>query len=305
MANRWYKFKNDPLIILKYIWECMAPIIKDDLFYSKVRYFLIMHEVLNLKAPRTYREKLQWIKLYYHNPLYTILVDKYAVKEYVSKLIGSEYVIPTLGVYDNVEDIDFDSLPDQFVLKCTHDSGGLVVCKDKSKLDQNKARKKMRSGLRREYYTRTREWPYKDVPKRIIAEKYMEDSEYHDLRDYKFFCFDGVPKLLFISLGRDKGYESMTIDFFDMDFNNLHIKSGHANASVEIPKPKCFEEMKLLAAKLSVGMPQVRVDLYEVDGRVYFGEYTFFNNGGHRRYEPDKWNYIMGDWIVLPEKMIR
>lgn len=302
--NRIKKVLANPLIVFKYALELIAPCIKNDVLYTRLRYFFIMHEWLNLENPRTYREKLQWIKLFYHNPLYTNLVDKYAVKEYVSKQIGEEYVIPTLAVYNNVEDIDFNALPNQFVLKCTHDSGGLVVCKDKALLNKEAALKKLKSGLKRDYYYRTREWPYKDVKKRIIAEKYMEDSQLFDLRDYKFFCFNGEPKVLFISLGRDKGYEAMTIDFFDMDFNNLHIKSGHANANVDIPKPKCFEEMKQLAAKLSKDMPEVRVDFYEVDGHVYFGEFTFFNNGGHRRYEPDVWNYTFGDWIQLPEKML-
>lgn len=301
--NRYIKFKNNPLIVLKFLLDKMSPFIKDDVFYVKVRYFLLMHEILNLKSPITYRQKLQWLKVYYHNPLYTKLVDKADVKDYVAKKIGKQYVIPTLHIYNCVEDIDFDKLPNKFVLKCTHDSGGLVVCKDKSMLNIEKAKQRLKKSLAQDYYKKTREWPYKNVPKRIIAEKYMEDSTFHDLRDYKFFCFDGIPRLLFISLDRDKGYEEMTIDFFDMEFNNLHIKSGHANADIEIPKPKCFEEMKRLASQLSQGMPHVRVDFYEVDGHAYFGEYTFFNNGGHRKYEPDKWNYIMGNWINLPEKM--
>ena len=304
MANRWQKFKNNPLIVLKYVWDRLAPFIKDDVFYSKVRYFLYMHEFLNLEHPTTYSEKLQWIKLYYHNPEYTRLVDKLAVKEYVSEKIGSEYIIPTLAVYDRVEDIDFEKLPQQFVLKCIHDSGGLVICKDKAKLDINKAKEKLSTSLKRDYYIRTREWPYRDVPKKIIAEQYMEDEEYHELRDYKFFCYGGVPKTLFIAANRSSKNSEMTIDFFDMEFNNLHIISGHPNSTTEIQKPKCFDEMKQLATKLSEGMPEVRVDFYEVNGKVYFGEFTFFNNGGHRKYKPNKWNKIFGDWIVLPEKML-
>lgn len=257
---------------------------------------------LNLEHPKTFSEKLQWMKLYDHNPLYTQLVDKYEVKQYVKDKIGEQYIIPTLGCWDSVEDIDFDGLPNQFVLKCTHDSGGLVICKDKKQLDVKKAKKKLKKSLRRNFYYMGFEWPYKNVKPRIIAEQYMEDSKTQELRDYKFFCFDGVVKAMFIATERQKEGEDVKFDFFDADFNHLPFKQGHENAAVTPAKPKCYEEMKKQASVLSKGLPQVRVDFYEVDGRVYFGEMTFFHHGGWTRFEPEEWDSTFGQWIVLPSK---
>lgn len=257
---------------------------------------------LNLDNPKTFSEKLQWMKLYDHNPLYTQLVDKYEVKQYVKDKIGEQYIIPTLGCWDSVEDIDFDSLPNQFVLKCTHDSGGLVICKDKMKLDVKKAKKKLKKSLGRNYYYMGFEWPYKNVKPRIIAEQYMEDSKTQELRDYKFFCFAGVVKAMFIATERQKEGEDVKFDFFDADFNHLPFKQGHEHAAVTPAKPKCFDEMKNQASVLSKGLPQVRVDFYEVDGRVYFGEMTFFHHGGWTRFEPEEWDTTFGEWIVLPSK---
>lgn len=256
---------------------------------------------LNLRSPKSYNEKLQWLKLYDRNPLYTTMVDKYAVKKYVSDIIGEKYIIPTLGVWDKFDDIDFDSLPDQFVLKCTHDSGGLVICKDKRTLDLAKARQKIESSLQTDYYTAGREWPYKDVPRRIIAEKYMEDSKTGELRDYKFFCFNGNTKWLFIATDR-QNREEPYFDFFDMDFNHLPMQHGHPNAPILPEKPVKFELMKELASKLSQGFPHLRVDFYEVDGEVFFGELTFFHHGGWTPFTPEKWDYIFGAEIKLPLK---
>lgn len=255
----------------------------------------------DLDNPKTYSEKIQWLKLYDHNPLYTILVDKYAVKDYVANIIGEEYIIPTLGVWDTFDEIDFDKLPYQFVLKCTHDSGGLIICKDKSRLDIKSTKKKLQKCLRHNYYYDGFEWPYKNVPHRIIAEKYMEDAETKELRDYKFFCFEGEVKWMFIATDR-QNREEPYFDFFDMDFNHLHIKQGHPNAPITPAKPLCFELMKELASKLSKGLPQVRVDFYEVDGKVYFGELTFFHHGGWTPFEPEKWDEIFGNEIKLPKK---
>lgn len=258
---------------------------------------------LNLENPQTYNEKLQWMKLYYHNPLYTTLVDKYAVKQYVEERIGKEYLIPTIGVWDRFDDIDFEKLPQQFVLKCTHDSGGLVICKDKSKLDVQKARESITKCLKHNFYFSGFEWPYKNVKPRIIAEQYMEDSKTKELRDYKFFCFDGVVKYLFIATDR-QNREEPYFDFFDADFNYLDMRQGHPNAPALPEKPLCFEEMKALAAKLSTGMPHVRVDFYEVDGKVYFGEFTFFHHGGWTPFDPEKWDLTFGKEITLPEKWV-
>lgn len=275
-------YKNDRLQILK-AW------------YSRMSY------KLNLSNPQSYNEKLQWMKLYDRNPLYTTMVDKYAVKEYVANIIGQEYIIPTLGVWTSFDDIDFDSLPEQFVLKCTHDSGGLVICKDKNKLDLSKAKQKIEASLQTDYYMIGREWPYKNVPRKIIAEKYMEDTKTGELRDYKFFCFNGKVKWLFIATDR-QNREEPYFDFFDMDFNHLPMQHGHPNAPTTPEKPASFDLMQTLASKLSQGLPHVRVDFYEVDDKVYFGELTFFHHGGWTPFTPEKWDYIFGKEIVLSKK---
>ena len=212
--------------------------------------------------------------------------------------ISEKYIIPTLGVWDNFDDIDFDTLPEQFVLKCTHDSGGLVICKDKSTLDWKAAKQKIDNAMNRNYWLAAREWPYKDVPHRIIAEKYMEDEKSGELRDYKFFCFNGEVKAMFIATDRQKRSEPY-FDFFDVNFNNLGIRQGHPNNPSLLERPSAFEEMKQIASKLSKGLRQVRVDLYEVNGSVYFGEMTFFHHSGLVPFEPAKWDRIFGDWVEL------
>ncbi|MDO4847457.1 MAG: ATP-grasp fold amidoligase family protein [Clostridiaceae bacterium] len=276
----------------------------DDLEFIKSKFFTSFNREINLGSPETFNEKLQWLKLYYRNPLYTRLVDKYEVKQYVAQRIGEEYLIPTLGVYERFEDIDFDSLPDSFVLKCTHDSGGLVIVKDKSKFDKKNARQIIKASLKRNFYLQSREWPYKNVKPRIIAESYMEDSKTAELRDYKFFCFDGEVKAMFIATERQKQGEDVKFDFFDADFNHLPFRQGHDHASVTPEKPVCFDEMKKLAGELSKGFPEARIDFYEVDGRIYFGEFTFFHFGGFMPFEPEEWDYKFGEWITLPKRML-
>lgn len=270
-----------------------------DSIHIKRAWYSRMSYPLNFDNPRTYNEKLQWMKLYDRNPLYTTMVDKYAVKEWVANIIGEEYIIPTLGVYDSFDEIDFEHLPNQFVLKCTHDSGGLVICKDKNLLDKVKTKQKIENSLKTDYYAIGREWPYKNVPRKIIAEQYMEDSETKELRDYKFFCFDGKVKWMFIATDR-QNREEPYFDFFDSNFNYLDLRQGHPNAPIRPQKPQCFELMKELAAKLSKGLPQVRVDFYEVDGKVYFGELTFFHHGGWTPFDPEEWDLIFGKEIHLP-----
>ncbi len=276
----------------------------DDATYIKLRFRSTMGRHLDLKNPKTFNEKLQWLKLYNRDPRYTQLVDKATVKEFVKATIGDEYLIPTYGIYDNVEQIDFDKLPQQFVLKCTHDSGGLLICKDKTALDPEAARAKMRNALKKNFYPVNREWPYKNVTPRLIAEQYMEDSSTSELRDYKFFCFDGVPKMLFVASERQKQGEETKFDFFDMDYQHLDIVNGHPNAKVPPSKPQNFELMKELAAKLSQGLPHVRVDFYEVDGNVYFGELTFFHFSGIVPFQPACWDELMGSWLELPPKKV-
>lgn len=273
-----------------------------DSIYLKRQFKKIMGKKLNLNNPQTFNEKLQWLKLYDRKPIYTTMVDKYEAKKYVADIIGEEYIIPTLGVWKQFDDIDFDSLPNQFVLKTTHDSGGVVICKDKKTFDLLAAKDKLGKSLKRNYFWTNREWPYKNVKPRIIAEEYMEDTETGELRDYKFFAFDGTPRALFIATERQNAQTDTRFDFFDMDYNHLDIRNGHPNADTIPSKPKNFEEMKRLAAVLSKGIPQIRVDFYEVNGRVYFGELTFAHWGGMMPFEPENWDKIFGDWIKLPER---
>ena len=270
--------------------------------YVKTLFYQRMGYPLNLECPRTYSEKLQWLKLYWHLPILTTLVDKYAVKEYVRKKIGDQYIIPTIAVWNRISDIRWNELPNQFVLKCTHDSGGLVICKDKAQLDRRQAIHRIKKSLSDNYFYFGYEWPYKNVKPRIIAEQYMEDSVTKELRDYKFFCFNGRVKALFIATDRNVTGKDVKFDFFDEYFNHLPFKQGHENAAIMPQKPVCFEEMKRLASQLSEGFPHVRVDLYEVDGRVYFGEMTFFHNSGWTKFDPEKWDDIFGSWLSLPSK---
>lgn len=270
-----------------------------DKLYLQLLYRRIFNKKLDLNNPKSFNEKLQWIKLYDRRPEYTMMVDKYAVKEYVAGKIGKKYIIPTLGIWDKPEDIEWDNLPNQFVLKCTHDSGGLVICRDKDKLDKEAAIKKLSESLKRNYYIAGREWPYKNVPRRIIAEKYMEDVSVGELPDYKFFCFDGVVKALFI--GTERGTGDVKFDFYDADFNHLDFVQEHPMAGKVLPKPQHFEKMKELASQLSQGIPHVRVDFYNINGDIYFGEMTFFHHGGVIPFHPEEWDYTFGSWIKLPK----
>lgn len=253
----------------------------------------------NWKSPKTYNEKLNWLKLYDRRPEYTMMVDKYAVKDYVSSIIGSEYVIPTIGVWDRPEEIDWDVLPNQFVLKTTHGGGneGVVICKDANTFDRGKAIEKLSKSLQQDIYQKVREWPYKNVPRRIIAEQFIE-GENGDLQDYKFFAFDGVVRALFIGSERQSG--EVKFDYFDAEFNHLDLVQSHPMSGKVIPKPDNFEHMKEIASKLSKGLPQVRVDLYNVKGKIYFGELTFFHHGGITPFHPHEWDYTFGSWITLP-----
>lgn len=271
--------------------------------YLKLKYKSIFGKELNLDNPQTFNEKLQWLKLHNRKPEYTIMVDKYLAKQYIASRIGEEYVVPLLGVWDDPEDINFDALPNQFVLKCNHNSGvGMCICKDKSKLDIEKVKKELRKGLKEDYYLKFREWPYKDVPRKIIAEKYMEDAG-GELRDYKFYCFNGVMK--FVMINSDRNTDKPTrADYFDRDFNWLDFTWGYSHAEVHPQKPEQFEKMVAIAEWLSKGLPHIRVDLYDCNGKIYFGELTFFDGSGFDKIEPLEWDYKIGDMLKLPEKMM-
>lgn len=274
----------------------------DDETYLKIKFKTSTGDDLNLKNPRTFNEKIQWLKLYYHAPLYTKLVDKYAVREYVEGKIGNQYLTDCYGVYLRFDDIDFNNLPDRFVIKCTHDCGSIVLCHSKSGLDYNKTRKKINTALSQNYYYQSREWPYKNVKPRIIVEEYLEDQNLKDLYDYKFFCFNGVPKALFVATGRQSG--DMRIDFYDMNFNKLPFERGYPNSDKKLRKPANFDKMVELAQTLSAGIPFVRVDFYDIGERIVFGEMTFSPGGGMEVFKPKKWDYIWGSWISLPEKKV-
>ena len=294
--------KNPRLVILYAMNKSFGSLLSDKA-YLKLRYRLTMGKRLNLKNPQSFNEKLQWLKLNDRNPEHTVMVDKYLVRQYIADKIGEEYLIPLLGVWDDPDEIDFDSLPGKFVLKCNHNSGiGMYICKDKFSMDVDKVKKELRRGLKQNYYLNGREWPYKNVPRKIIAEQYMEDEKTSELRDYKFFAFDGEVKALFIATDRQKVGEETKFDFFDENFNHLDFTNGHPNAAILPQKPEKFEEMKVLASKLSKGIPHVRVDFYEVNGKIYFGELTFSHWSGMVPFEPEKWDYTFGSWINLPKK---
>lgn len=248
----------------------------DEKFLKKL-YRLRMGKELNLDNPQTFCEKLQWLKLYNRKPEYTTMVDKYAVKEYVANIIGEEYIIPTIGVWDRVEDIDWEALPNQFVLKCTHDSGGLVICKDKSTLDIKTAIGKLKKSMKRDYFYDNREWPYKNVNKRIIAEELIGSG---NIDDYKFSCYDGKVTDVMICMDRESG--DTKFYFFDPKWNLLkYNKRGMAAPDgFTVPAPKNIERMFEIAGQLSKGIPYLRVDLYNIDGKIYFGESTFFPQSG-------------------------
>lgn len=258
--------------------EWIKRIIPDSIFL-KLKFKKKMGYSFDLKNPQTFNEKLQWLKLYNRNPLYSTLVDKCAVKPYIAKLIGDQHIIATLGVWNSFDDIDFEKLPNQFVLKCTHDSGSYVICKDKSKLNVAEARKKLSAALNSNYFYSGREWPYKNVPPRIIAEQYIEDRN-GALVDYKFSCFNGYVDCVMVCL--DRHLNDTKFYFFDKDWNlkRLNVRGKNAPADFTIPKPPCMDEMFEMAAKLSKDIPFVRVDLFECDGKIYFGEMTFYPDSG-------------------------
>lgn len=292
--------KNPKKILLFIIGTKLGRIITDKP-YLRLKYKLVMNKNLDLHYPVTFNEKLQWLKLYDRNPLYTNLVDKFQVRNYIIKTIGEEYLIPLIGVWDNFEEIDFDELPEQFVLKCTHDSGGLVICKDKSKLHVKAVRRKINKCLKRNYYYDHREWPYKNVKPKIICEKYMADESGTELKDYKFMCFNGKVKCSFICLNRISS-NGLNVDFYDMDWKPMPFERHYKRSGTVIAKPKNFDMMVKFSKKLSKDIPFVRVDFYEADGHLYFGELTFYPGSGYEEFTPESYDYLLGSWIRLPDK---
>lgn len=273
-----------------------------DTLYLKIRYRLIMGRKLDLDNPKSFNEKLNWLKVYYRNPICSKLVDKSTVKDYVSGKIGKEYIIPTYGVWDKFSEIDFNSLSNEFVLKSTNGGGGtgVIICRDKSSFDRKSAQFQLEKSMSTNYKIQ-REWVYYDVKPRIIAEELIKYSGNEGLADYKLLCFNGEPRLLFYVTDRYSKQENVKFDWYDMDLNHLPIKSlGYQNASIELPYFKEFDLMKELARKLSSGFPFVRVDFYCVNHKVYFGEMTFFHDGAFVPIVPYEWELEIGSWLNLP-----
>ena len=273
-----------------------------DKLYLKLAFRAKMGYSLNLEKPETYNEKLQWLKLYDRKPLYTVLVDKYKVRRYIADKIGEEYLIPLVGgPWYSAGEIDFHALPEQFVLKCNHNSGGVYVCLDKENFDIEAVKRELDRNLERNYYKSGREWPYKDVKPCIIAEKYMDDGS-GGLRDYKIFCFNGQARFFFIASDRSSEKEETKFDFFDTEGKHLPFTNGHPNAPEQPPCPKRLGDMCRLAEKLAEGMAHARVDFYEVNGEIFFGEITLFHWSGMVPFDPPEWDKIIGGWLELPRK---
>lgn len=303
MTNKIQKISHNPYWIVYYfiLISGLHRMISDTL-YLRLQYRCTFSKRLNLKDPKSYNEKIQWLKLFDRNPLYKRLADKFEVKKYVAEKVGDQYIIPTLGVWDSFNDIEFRDLPEQFVLKCTHDTGSTIICRKNLDFDFSKAKKNLNRALKRDSFLPGREWVYKGIKPRIIAEKYMTDGKNSGLTDYKIFCFNGVPKCLFIATDRHLGDKYVKFDFFDIDFNPLNIIQLHEQSSKETKKPVSFDEMIRLAKTLSSGIPHVRIDLYEINGKPYFGEFTFYHHGGTIPFKTEQWDEILGSWLELPAK---
>jgi len=293
------KYIKNPLLIFFYLGYKGFLNWLPDTVYLKIMFRAKCSYSLDLKNPKTFNEKLQWLKLYNRNPLYTWLADKYEVRKFIAEKIGDEYLIPLLGVWDSVDEIDFEKLPNQFVLKCNHDSGSVIICNDKNNFNVEKTKEKLRKNLKRNYYWLGREYPYKNIKPRIICEKYMVDESGTELKDYKFFCFNGEPKIIQVNYNRSIDHR---LNFYDTKFNYVHIqlKPHLTNPNKLIDKPSNLDKMLILAKTLSKDYPFVRVDFYSINDKVYFGELTFTPNSGYKEFKPAEFNFEMGSWLELP-----
>ncbi|WP_259596134.1 ATP-grasp fold amidoligase family protein [Clostridium botulinum] len=304
MRKKIKKLINNPSIILLHLLNLDCFKMLSDEKYIKAKYKLYMKRKLNLKNPKTFNEKLQWLKLYNRNSLHTKLVDKYEVREHISKIVGKEYLIPLIGVWNNFEEIDFSKLPNQFVLKCTHDSGGVVICKDKNKLDIEMTRKKINKSLKRNFYYVGREWPYKNIKAKIICEKLIKTEDGKLPSDYKFHCFNGEVDNVMVCTERDTGNPKFF--FFDSKWNLLRYNVAGINASKDftLPEPKKINEMFRIAKELSKGLQFVRVDLYCEEDKIYFGELTFFPQSGFDSNLLTTTDLLFGEKIELKNKRV-
>ncbi len=300
MDSRIKNFLGNPKLLLAHLM--MKPGIREmfsDLSYIKKIYYLYTGHHLDLDNPQSFNEKLNWEKLYYRHPLMPRLVDKYDAKAYVAEKIGEEHVVPNYGVWYSPEEIDFNKLPNQFVLKCTHNSGtGMCICRDKSKIDIEKVKEGLRQGLKERFYMNAREWAYKEANPRIIADKFLDDHSGKEIQDYKFFCFNGIPQYVYLSIKGKNIYEN----FYDMNFTPVDINHSFPRRIPEFEKPNDFEKMKELAGKLSAGFPHVRIDFFDVDGQVYFAEFAFYDWAGIRPFKDYKMDLELGKYFILPEQ---
>lgn len=272
--------------------------------YLRINYWLKMRKSLKLEYPLTFNEKLQWLKLYDHRPDYITMVDKIAVKDYIAERIGEEYIIPTIGVWNKPEDIEWELLPNQFVIKWNHDSGSIVICKDKNNFDCEAAIKKLSYGAKVNGFWYGREWPYKGVKPLLLAEQYMEcqNGTQEALIDYKFMCFNGIVKCCFTCTDRFTK-EGLKVTFYDNDWKIMPFERNHPKESEPMPQPKSYNKMKEAAEKLSEGLPFARIDFYEINEQPYFGEITLYPGSGYEAFQPEEWDYILGSWIDLPQKV--
>ena len=300
MANGYKKIfrsKTFRLKLLKFL-----RFIPDSLML-RLEYRIKFRKKLNLKSPQTFNEKLQWLKLYNRKDIFTKMVDKHLVKEYVSEAIGAEYVIKTIGAWDRFDKIDFDAFPDKFVLKCNCDSGSVIVCRDKLNFDYQKANEILSRALKTNGYYAGREWPYKNVKPLILAEEFVQDENNECLPVYKIFCFGGKAKII-QTIQNDK-QPNESIDYFDTDWNLLNLRQDFPNSEKPFDKPEKLEEMLSLAEKLCGNESFLRVDFYIANGEIYFSEFTFFTDSGFGEFCPSEWDQIMGEWIVLPERVLK
>lgn len=308
MAKKTFKQKlilgiKSPKSAYHYIFHkfiiLIRPVITDKL-YLKLLFFNKLGCWPDLDSPKTFNEKLQWLKLHDHNPEYTIMADKVKAKEWVADRIGWEHIIPTLGVWEKAEDIDFDTLPDKFVIKCNHNSGSLYICNDKSKLDENLVRKELDQGLKDDFYKHGLEWPYKNIPRRILAEEFMVDESGYELKDYKIFNFNGEPVLIQVDFDRFTNHRR-NFNTTNWEFVNLEI-AYPSDATRKITKPACLDKMLEFARILSKGIPHLRTDFYVINDKIYFGELTFYHGAGNEKFSSIEWEKKLGDLIVLPKK---
>ncbi|WP_272152049.1 ATP-grasp fold amidoligase family protein [Tenacibaculum aiptasiae] len=298
MKAKYFLYRGILFFLRQPIIRNMTP----DKWYLSIMYYILVGEELNLDNPSSFNEKIQWLKLYDFKPEYTQMVDKYEVRNYVAERIGEEYLIPLIGgPWNNFEEINFELLPNRFVLKCTHDSGGVVICTDKSKFDKSSAREKINNSLNRNYYWGGREKVYKDIKPRIIAENYLVNEEGAELKDYKIMVFNGKAKCSFVCSERFSG-DKLKVTFFDLNWNRLPFERRYPQSSVSVKRPENYKLMIELAETLANKILFNRVDFYELNGRVYFGEMTFYPGGGLECFNPKEWDTIMGGWLELPTK---